>query len=57
MDKLEIYNHILNIKETEYKNTLVIASIIEILIDKGIINRLDIGLKARELDKELDQYI
>lgn len=57
MDKLEIYNHILNIKETEYKNTLVIASIIEILIDKGIMNRFDIGNKARELDKELDQYI
>lgn len=57
MDKLEIYNHILNIKETEYKNTLVIASIIEILIDKGIINRFDIGSKARELDQELDQYI
>ncbi|MFZ7121284.1 MAG: hypothetical protein ACOWWH_10070 [Eubacteriaceae bacterium] len=57
MDKLEIYNHILNIKETEYKNTLVIASIIEILIDKGIINKFDISIKAKELDKSLDNYI
>lgn len=57
MDKLEIYNHILNIKETEYKNTLVIASIIEILIEKGIINKFDISIKAKELDKSLDNYI
>ena len=39
-----------DLKDVDYKNTLAIASIIEVLIDKGIIEKHDIAVKARELE-------
>lgn len=51
MTNLEIVGQIADLKEIDYKNTLAIASIIELLIDKGIINRNDIALKAMQLEK------
>jgi hypothetical protein len=50
MTKLDIVGQIADMKEIDYKNTLAIASIIEVLIDKGIINRNDIALKALQLE-------
>lgn len=50
MTKLDIVGQIADLKEIDYKNTLAIASIIELLIDKGIINRNDIALKAMQLE-------
>jgi hypothetical protein len=50
MTKLDLVGQIADMKEIDYKNTLAIASIIEILIDKGIINRNDIALKALQLE-------
>lgn len=51
MTNLEIVGQIADLKEIDYKNTLAIASIVELLIDKGIINRNDIALKAMQLEK------
>lgn len=50
MTNLDIVGQIADLKEIDYKNTLAIASIIELLIDKGIINRNDIALKAMQLE-------
>jgi hypothetical protein len=50
MTKLDIVGQIADMKEIDYKNTLAIDSIIEVLIDKGIINRNDIALKALQLE-------
>ncbi len=50
MTNLDIVGQIADLKEIDYKNTLAIASIIELLIDKGIINRNDIALKAMKLE-------
>lgn len=50
MTKLDIVSQIADLKEIDYRNTLAIASIIEVLIDKGIINRSDIARKASELE-------
>jgi hypothetical protein len=50
MTKIDLVGQIADMKEIDYKNTLAIASIIEILIDKGIINRNDIALKALQLE-------
>lgn len=50
MTKLDLVGQIADLKEIDYKNTLAIASIIELLIDKGIINRNDIALKALQLE-------
>lgn len=51
MTNLEIVGQIADLKEIDYKNTLAIASIVELLIDKGIINRNDIALKAMQLER------
>ena len=50
MTKLDIVGQIADMKEIDYKNTLAIASLIELLIDKGIISRNDIALKAMQLE-------
>jgi hypothetical protein len=49
-DDIKIYSHIADLKETDYKNTLAIASIIEVLIEKGIISKEDLSKKVLELD-------
>lgn len=50
MTKLEVYSQIADLKEMDYRNTLAIASMIEVLIDKGIIEKNDIAKKAYELE-------
>jgi hypothetical protein len=50
MNKIDIIGQIADLKETDYKNTLAIASIIELLIDKGIISRHDVAKKAHFLE-------
>jgi hypothetical protein len=51
MNKLEIMAQIGDIKEIEYRNTLALTSIIELLLEKNIISREDISKKAEELDR------
>lgn len=50
MNEVDILSKISDLKEIDYRNTLAIASIIEVLVDKGIIDRIDIAKKARHLD-------
>jgi hypothetical protein len=50
MTKLDIISQIADLKEIDYKNTLAIACIIELLIENGIINRSDVSKKAYELE-------
>lgn len=50
MGDIDIIAQLADLKEIDYRNTLAIACIIEILIEKGIIKRQDIALKARELE-------
>ncbi|HHT64981.1 MAG: hypothetical protein ACOX25_06075 [Caldicoprobacterales bacterium] len=51
MNKLDVLAQIGDIKEIEYRNTLALTSIIELLLEKNIISREDICKKAQELDK------
>lgn len=51
MNKIDVIAQIGDIKEIEYRNTLAITSIIELLLEKNIISREDISSKAEELDK------
>jgi len=51
MNKLDVLAQIGDMKEIEYRNTLAITSIIELLLEKNIISREDISRKAQELDK------
>ncbi len=54
MRELDIYAQLARLKETDYKNTLAIISIIESLIDKGIITKSDIALKSSEIENEIN---
>ncbi len=50
MNGVNIIAQLSDMKDTDYRNTLAIASLIEVLIEKGIINRNEIAIKARQLD-------
>jgi len=50
MNTIDVLAQIGDLKEVDYRNTLAIASIIELLVDKGIIDRSEIAIKAKELD-------
>ncbi|MCR4431244.1 MAG: hypothetical protein NUV45_09535 [Tepidanaerobacteraceae bacterium] len=50
MGNINIIAEISDMKIVDYKNTLALASLIEVLIEKGIIDKHDVALKARELD-------
>lgn len=51
MNKIDIITQIGDMKEINYRNTLAIASIIELLLEKNIISRSDIAKKANQLNK------
>lgn len=56
MNQFEVIGQIADLKETDYKNTLAIACIIELLIEKGILSRNEIAKKAYFLENlSLDQ--
>ncbi|MCT4592662.1 MAG: hypothetical protein N4A57_00085 [Anaeromicrobium sp.] len=48
---LEVYAELGDLKETDYRNTLAIATIIELLIQKGIITRQEFARMASRLDR------
>jgi hypothetical protein len=52
MNKLDVIGQIADLKEIDYKNTLAITSVIEILIEKGIIDRYEIAEKAQFLENQ-----
>lgn len=50
MNTIDVFGEIADLKEIDYKNTLAIVSIIELLIEKKIITRKDLTKKAQFLD-------
>ncbi len=50
MSEVDILYQISNLKEIDYKNTLVLTSLVELLIDKGVITRKELIHKTKELD-------
>lgn len=50
MYDIDIYAQIGDLKEVDYRNTLAIAAIIEILNEKGLITRREFAQMAQRLD-------
>lgn len=50
MNRLDIIGQIADLKEIDYKNTLAITSVIELLIEKGILERYEVADKAEFLE-------
>ncbi len=56
MTKLDVISQIADLKEIDYRNTLAITCLIELLVDKGILERNEIASKAYVLENQtLDQ--
>ncbi len=49
-DEIDLKAQLSDLKEIDYRNTLAIAAVIEVLLDKKIITREDIAKKAKTLD-------
>ncbi|QJW45584.1 hypothetical protein HA075_06880 [bacterium BFN5] len=50
INSIEMVGQIADLKEVDYKNTLAVATLIELFIEKGIITRSEFSQKARELE-------
>jgi hypothetical protein len=57
MKNIDIIAQLSDMKEIDYKNTLALASLIEVLIQKGYIGKNDVALKALELDNMTEYKI
>ncbi|HHY90071.1 MAG TPA: hypothetical protein GX503_00250 [Clostridiales bacterium] len=50
MIDIDLYAQIADLKEVDYRNTLAIATIIEILVAKGLMSRQEFAKLAQKLD-------
>ncbi|TCO71024.1 hypothetical protein [Marinisporobacter balticus] len=50
MHDIDLYAQLGDLKEVDYRNTLAIATILEILITKGFIDRREFSQMAQHLD-------
>ena len=51
MDMVHMMAKLGDMKDEHYRNTLAISTIIELLVDKGILTREELAIKADELDQ------
>lgn len=50
-DSIEMIAGLADLKEADYKQTLAISTLIELLIEKGLFTRQEFGAKAAILDQ------
>jgi hypothetical protein len=51
--EVDLIAQLADLKEVDYKNTLVLTALVELLVEKGILERKDVIQKARQLDVDL----
>lgn len=49
-DSINIYAQLADLKETDYRNTLAIAALIELLEEKGLLTPAELADKIKKLD-------
>lgn len=57
MSDIDILSQIVNLKEDDYKNTLLLTGIIEVLVEKNIISKKDLIEKVTEIDTSANTNI
>lgn len=50
MNKVDLIAQISDLKDTDYRNTLAIATLIELLIEKNIFTRKEFAKKSYHID-------
>lgn len=53
MEEMDIGAQLADMKEVDYHNTLMISTLIELLVEKQIVNREEILSAMRELDEAM----
>jgi hypothetical protein len=53
LQEVDMIGKLADMKEANYKNTLILTALIELLIDKGIMTRKEILTKANSLEAHL----
>ncbi|MFD2170564.1 hypothetical protein [Tumebacillus lipolyticus] len=51
--EVDLIAQLADLKEVDYKNTLVLTALVELLVEKGILDRKDVIRKAHQLDDDL----
>jgi len=51
--EVDVIAQLADLKEVDYKNTLVLTALVELLVEKGLLTRQDVITKARQLDGDL----
>ncbi|MCE5286485.1 MAG: hypothetical protein LLG02_11660 [Pelosinus sp.] len=51
-EKLEIMGQIADLKDVDYRNTLAISVLIELLIEQGLFTKAQFAQKAHELENQ-----
>lgn len=49
-ERIDLIGALADMKEVDYKNTLAITTLIDLLVGKGIITAAEFATRARELD-------
>jgi hypothetical protein len=57
VDTLMLAAQLADVKEVEYRNTLALASLIELLVEKGVLRRGELATKAQALDRVAEAEI
>lgn len=50
-EEIKIYSQLADLKENQYRMTLAIATLIDLLVEKGVFTRQEFGKRAAELDR------
>ncbi|ASS73614.1 hypothetical protein CIG75_00560 [Tumebacillus algifaecis] len=51
--EVDLIAQLADLKEVDYKNTLVLTALVELLVEKGILDRQQVIQKARQLDADI----
>jgi len=54
--EVNILAQLADMKEIDYKNMLIITALIELLIEKGVMSRQEILMKAQALDADMSLF-
>ena len=49
-ETIDLYGTLADMKDVDYKNTLAITTLIDLLISKGVIARSELADRAQQLD-------
>ncbi|MCL6449990.1 MAG: hypothetical protein K6T75_01660 [Acetobacteraceae bacterium] len=56
-ETVRLIAHLGDMEEVDYRNTLALVALIELLAEKGLLTREEVALKAHSLEAELDREL